>query len=93
MTLKVMLVAAEASGDSLGAGLARALKTRLGEDVVFVGVGGARMAAEGVLSPFEIAELSILGLFEGLKAWPRVRSRRNRSRSLRTPWSWYRRAP
>ena len=34
--LKVMLVAAEASGDALGAGLARALKARLGKDVVFV---------------------------------------------------------
>ena len=38
--LKIMLVAAEASGDALGAGLARALKARLGDDVVFVGVGG-----------------------------------------------------
>ena len=57
--LKFMLVAAEASGDALGAGLARALKARLGEEVRFVGVGGPRMAAEGVQSPFDIAELSI----------------------------------
>ncbi|MDO9607863.1 MAG: lipid-A-disaccharide synthase, partial [Brevundimonas sp.] len=49
--LKIMLVAAEASGDALGAGLARALKTRLGDAVSFVGVGGPRMAAEGVVSP------------------------------------------
>lgn len=70
-----MLVAAEASGDSLGAGLARALRDRLGGDVRFVGVGGAKMAAEGVVSPFDIAELSVLGLFEGLMAWPRVRRR------------------
>ena len=32
--LKIMLVAAEASGDDLGAGLARALRARLGDDVV-----------------------------------------------------------
>lgn len=71
--LCVMLVAAEASGDDRGAGLARALKRRLGETGVrFVGVGGARMAAEGVASPFDIAELSILGLLEGLMAWRRV---------------------
>lgn len=71
--LCVMLVAAEASGDALGAELARALKARLGGDHVrFVGVGGAQMAREGVKSPFDISELSILGLFEGLMAYPRV---------------------
>ena len=46
--MKIMLVAAEASGDALGAGLARALKARLGDGVAFVGIGGPRMAAEGV---------------------------------------------
>jgi lipid-A-disaccharide synthase len=71
-----MLVAAEASGDTLGAGLARALKRLLGaENVRFVGVGGARMAQEGVVSPFDISELSILGLFEGLMAYPKVVAR------------------
>jgi len=70
---KIMLVAAEASGDVLGAGLARALRRRLGADaVVFVGVGGEAMAAEGVQSPFNINELSILGALEGLMAYPRV---------------------
>ncbi len=70
--LTVMLVAAEASGDDRGAGLARAIRRRLGGDVRFVGVGGQRMAAEGVASPFDITELSIFGLFEGLMAWRRV---------------------
>ena len=70
-----MLVAAEASGDVLGAGLARALKARLGADVTFVGVGGPRMAVEGVASPFDIAELSVLGWLEGLKAYGVVRRR------------------
>jgi len=73
--LTVMLVAAEASGDALGAGLAAALKRRLGDGVRFVGVGGARMTAEGVASPFDIAELSILGWIEGLKAYGRVKRR------------------
>lgn len=73
--LKIMLVAAEASGDALGAGLAHALKMRLGADVAFVGVGGPRMAAEGVVSPFDIAELSILGWIEGLKAYGLVKRR------------------
>lgn len=73
--LCVMLVAAEASGDDRGAGLARALRARLGEGVRFVGVGGARMAAEGVQSPFDIAQLSILGLLEGLLAYRKVVAR------------------
>ncbi|WP_035038368.1 lipid-A-disaccharide synthase [Caulobacter sp. AP07] len=71
-----MLVAAEASGDALGAGLARALRARLGADKVrFVGVGGAKMALEGVQSPFDIAQLSILGIVESLKAYPRAMAR------------------
>ncbi|MBD3838731.1 MAG: lipid-A-disaccharide synthase, partial [Brevundimonas sp.] len=70
-----MLVAAEASGDALGAGLARALRARLGQGVSFVGIGGPRMAAEGVVSPFDIAELSILGWIEGLRAYRTVRRR------------------
>lgn len=67
-----MLVAGEASGDQLGAGLARALRRRLGERLRLVGVGGAAMAREGVASPLDIAQLSILGLFEGLRAYRRV---------------------
>lgn len=67
-----MLVAGEASGDALGAGLAKALRQRLDEGVRFVGVGGARMAEQGIESLFDIAELSILGLWEGVKAYPRV---------------------
>ena len=74
--LTVMLVAAEASGDALGASLARALRARLGNDEVrFVGVGGAKMAQEGVESPFDIAQLSILGILESLKAYPRAMAR------------------
>ena len=70
--LTVMLVAAEASGDNLGAGLAKELKRRLGQGVRFVGVGGAQMALQGVASPFDIGELSVLGLVEGLMAYPKV---------------------
>lgn len=73
--LKVMLVAAEASGDALGAGLAKALRARLGEGVTFVGIGGAKMAEQGVESPFDIAQLSILGILESLKAYPRAMAR------------------
>lgn len=70
--LRIMLVAAEASGDVLGARLARALRARLGVRLQLSGVGGPRMAEEGVQSPFDIAQLSVLGLFEGLKAYRAV---------------------
>jgi lipid-A-disaccharide synthase len=77
-----MLVAAEASGDDRGAGLARALKRRLGDGVRFVGVGGGRMAAEGMVSPFDIADISILGLLEGLLAYPRIIRRADETAAL-----------
>jgi lipid-A-disaccharide synthase len=80
--LVVMLVAAEASGDGLGAGLARALRARLGPDVRFVGVGGARMAEEGVVSPFDVSELSVLGFLEGLAAYRRVVRRADETAAL-----------
>jgi lipid-A-disaccharide synthase len=73
--LKIMLVAAEASGDALGAGLAVALRRQLGADVTFVGVGGPRMAEQGIVSPFDISDLSVLGWIEGLKAYGVVRRR------------------
>jgi lipid-A-disaccharide synthase len=82
MSVTVMLVAAEASGDVLGADLARALRERLGDAVRFVGVGGPRMTEQGVASPFDIAELSILGLFEGVKAYPRVLRRAGQTAAL-----------
>jgi lipid-A-disaccharide synthase len=68
----VMLVAAEASGDALGAGLAKALRARLGVDVRFVGAGGRQMREAGLASAFDIGDLSVVGLLEGALAFPRV---------------------
>ena len=59
--LKIMLVAAEASGDALGAGLARALRARLGQGVSFVGIGGPRMAAEGFEAWWPSDKLAVHG--------------------------------
>ncbi|MGI8841220.1 MAG: lipid-A-disaccharide synthase [Caulobacteraceae bacterium] len=78
----VMLVAAEASGDALGAGLAAALRARLGEAVRFVGVGGARMAALGIVSPFDTGPLSALGPLNGLAAFPLVVRRAGETAAL-----------
>jgi lipid-A-disaccharide synthase len=60
--LSFYIVAAEESGDALGAALVRALKARHGGAMTFNGVGGRAMAAAGVISPFAIDELSIMGI-------------------------------
>jgi len=60
-SLTIHLIAAEESGDALGAALALALIAREGAAVRLSGVGGRGMAAAGIDSPFAIDELSIIG--------------------------------
>jgi lipid-A-disaccharide synthase len=60
--ISIYIVAAEESGDALGAALVRALKARHGGALTFNGVGGRAMAAAGIISPFAIDELSIMGI-------------------------------
>jgi lipid-A-disaccharide synthase len=60
--LSIYLVAAEESGDALGAALIRALRRDTDGALVLAGVGGRAMAAEGVISPFPTDELAIVGV-------------------------------
>ena len=73
MTL-IYLVAGEASGDLLGGRLMAALKRRA-PDLDFAGIGGERMAAEGLLSLFPMRELSLMGLLEVLPSLRRLARR------------------
>jgi len=60
--LSLYIVAAEESGDALGAALGRALQARHGGALTLNGVGGRAMAAAGIISPFAIDALSIMGI-------------------------------
>lgn len=71
--LRVAIVAGEASGDQLGAGLIRAIQAQR-PDAVFEGVAGPQMAAAGcrVIEPVE--KLAVMGLVEVLKHYRELRA-------------------
>lgn len=72
MSGRVFLVAAESSGDALGADLIQALR-RDDSALDIRGVGGAAMAEAGVASQVDISGLAVLGFVEGLMAYARVK--------------------
>lgn len=72
MSQCVFLVAAESSGDALGADLAQALKER-DPGIALIGVGGPLMAEQGIVSRADISGLAVLGFFDGLLAYERVK--------------------
>lgn len=71
----IFLIATEQSGDRLGASLMRTLRKRMGSDVRFAGVGGRGMEQEGLVSPFPIDELSIIGIAAVARQLPMIMRR------------------
>ncbi len=67
-SLRLFVLAGEASGDRIGADLVRRLRTRTGVDVT--GVGGADLAAEGLRSLFPMSDLSVMGWSDVLVRLP-----------------------
>lgn len=75
--LHVGILAGEASGDLLGAGLMQVLRAR-NPGITFSGIGGPGMIAAGLDSMVPMDRLSVMGLTEPLKRLPELlRIRRN----------------
>ena len=69
--MRIALVAGEASGDALGAGLIDALRQRF-PGAQFAGVAGPRMIAAGCNAWFHSEQLGVMGLTEVLRHLPRI---------------------
>lgn len=66
----IFLVAGEPSGDALGARLMAALRRATDGRVRFAGVGGERMAAEGLTSLFPLTDVAVMGFTEVVPRLP-----------------------
>lgn len=68
----IYIIAGEPSGDALGGRLMSALKERTGGGVRFAGIGGERMAEQGLRSHVPLRELAIMGVAEVLPRAQRI---------------------
>jgi lipid-A-disaccharide synthase len=75
--LRVGMVAGEASGDLLAAHLIAALKARR-RPILFAGIGGPRMIAQGFQSHYPIEKLSVRGYAEALRNYTEIMGIRRR---------------
>ncbi len=69
--LKFALVAGEASGDTLGAGLIEAVRAQV-PDAEFVGMAGPKMVAAGCEPWYRAEEIAVMGFFEVLPHLRRI---------------------
>jgi lipid-A-disaccharide synthase len=83
LSIRIAILAGEASGDILGAGLMRALQEHSAETIQFEGIGGPLMEAQGLQSRFPMERLSVMGLIEVLG---RLRELLGIRKQLRQHW-------
>lgn len=74
--MRIGIIAGELSGDLLGAGLIHALRTSH-PDALIEGIGGSQMLAAGFHSHYPLETLSVMGLVEVLKHYPRLKKCRD----------------
>ena len=82
---RIALVAGEASGDVLGAGLIAELRQRF-PDAEFTGIGGEAMRAAGMATWHDAGELAVMGLAEVLRHLPRLLRLRHSLRRRLLAW-------
>ncbi len=74
--MRVGIIAGEASGDILGAGLIEAIRKKH-PGVIFEGIAGPRMQAQGAHSLYPMERLSVMGIVEVLgRYWELSRARK-----------------
>ena len=88
--LVIGIVAGEVSGDSLGADFMQQMNN-LRSDIVWVGVGGAKMQAQGLHSIFPLSRLAVMGLVEVLSQLPDLlKARRELLAAFKTAYiDWF----
>jgi lipid-A-disaccharide synthase len=73
--LTVFIVTGEHSGDTLGGRLMAAMKRSSDREIVFEGLGGEQMIAQGLETLFPLDEVTVMGPLAILKQYPRLRRR------------------
>jgi lipid-A-disaccharide synthase len=78
---KIFIIAGEESGDNLGYKLIKNLKA-INADINFIGIGGNKMAYEGLHIIFPMQEINLMGFSEILPHIPRLLKRINQTVDL-----------
>lgn len=83
--LRIGLIAGEISGDQLGGQIVSAIRN-VRTDTEFLGLTGPEMELQGVRSIARIEELSVMGLVEVLRQYPRLLALQRRVREAFEDW-------
>ncbi|KZL26748.1 lipid-A-disaccharide synthase [Pseudovibrio sp. WM33] len=71
-SFKVFFVVGEESGDQLGAEVIKALRASIGDRLQVCGLGGERMAGQGVQSIFPLHDIAVMGITAVLERLPTI---------------------
>ena len=70
----ILMIAGEASGDTLGAELIEAIRQQpSGDEIDFIGAGGPRMESAALQPEFDLSEHAVVGIWEVLKNYFKFR--------------------